>query len=314
MAEMTRRQLLNMVGTVAGSSAMYAAMTSMGYAQTSDYAGPIKLDGDPKGTRVLILGAGLAGMTAALEMRAAGYQVEVLEFREKAGGRCWTLRSGDTYTELGGATQNVDFAEGNYINPGPWRLPHHHHAVLDYCRRLKVPLEPFIQENYATYLHKSDAYGGKPQRMGEIKADYRGHVSELLAKAVNKGQLDDVVTADDKELLMESLRSFGALTDTNAYTKSLESSEVRGYERWPGGGVDASPTPSDPLNPQEVMQSRLWEYLATHQITDHQATMFQPIGGMDGIAKGFEREVGDLITYNAKVTSLQQDETGVTLS
>jgi monoamine oxidase len=68
------------------------------------------------------------------------------------------------------------------------------------------------------------------------------------------------------------------------------------------------------LNPQEVMQSRLWEYLATHQITDHQATMFQPIGGMDGIAKGFEREVGDLITYNAKVTSLQQDETGVTVT
>lgn len=314
MAEMTRRHLLGMVGTVAGSSAMYAAMTSMGYAQPSDYSGPIKLDGDPKGAKVLVLGAGLAGMTAALEMRAAGYQVEVLEFREKAGGRCWTLRSGDTYTELGGATQKVDFAEGNYINPGPWRLPHHHHAVLDYCRRLKVPLEPFIQENYASYLHKSDAYGGKPQRMGEIKADYRGHVSELLAKAVNKGQLDDVVTADDKALLMESLRSFGALTDKNDYTRSLESSEVRGYERWPGGGVDGSPIPSDPLNPQEVLRSRLWEYLATHQITDHQAAMFQPVGGMDGIAKGFEREVGDLITYNAKVISLNQDESGVTVT
>ncbi|TCS46436.1 flavin-dependent amine oxidoreductase [Primorskyibacter sedentarius] len=42
--------------------------------------------------------------------------------------------------------------------------------------------------------------------------------------------------------------------------------------------------------------------------------MFQPVGGMDGIAQGFEREVGDLITYNAKVASLQQDEDGVTVT
>ena len=132
----TRRTILSMIGAAAGSSAMYAAMTSLGHAAESPYNGPIKLDGDPKGAKVLILGAGLAGMTAALELRAAGYEVEILEYREKAGGRCWTLHSGDSYTELGGATQKADFAKGNYFNPGPWRIPHHHHALLDYCRRL----------------------------------------------------------------------------------------------------------------------------------------------------------------------------------
>lgn len=55
----------------------------------------------------------------------------MLEFREKAGGRCWTLRGGDRYEELGGAVQEVKFFEGNYLNPGPWRIPYHHHAVLD---------------------------------------------------------------------------------------------------------------------------------------------------------------------------------------
>ena len=156
MSGLTRRNLLNMIGMTAGSAVMYQAMAAMGHAQESSYRGPIKLDGDPKGAKVLVLGAGLAGMTAALEMRAAGYQVEVIEYREKAGGRCWTLRGGDTYTELGGATQHVDFAEGNYINPGPWRLPHHHYAVLDYCKRLNVPLEPFIQKNYNSYLHSAE--------------------------------------------------------------------------------------------------------------------------------------------------------------
>lgn len=76
---MSRRDPLAMVGMTAGASAMYAAMSNMGYAATSDYKGPIKLEGDPKGTSVLVLGAGLAGMTAAYELSRAGYKVQVLE-------------------------------------------------------------------------------------------------------------------------------------------------------------------------------------------------------------------------------------------
>ena len=91
-------------------------MTSLGLAAESTYAGPIRLDGDPKGASVLILGAGLAGMAAALELRKAGYRVQVLEFSNRAGGRCWTLRGGDTYTELGGETQHCG-SENNRCSP-----------------------------------------------------------------------------------------------------------------------------------------------------------------------------------------------------
>src|SRR6202171_6852548 len=133
-----RRDLLALIGTAAGGAAMYRAMTSLSLAAESTYAGPIKRDGDPKGASVLILGAGLAGMAAALELRKAGYRVQVLEYGNRAGGRCWTLRGGDTYTELGGATQHCAFDPGLYLNPGPWRIPHHHYALLDYCRRFCV--------------------------------------------------------------------------------------------------------------------------------------------------------------------------------
>src|ERR1700750_2155985 len=98
----SRRDLLSLIGAMAGSAAMYHAMTSLGFAAEARYQGPIKLGGDPKGASVLGLGAGLAGMTAALELRNAGYQVQVLEFNKRAGGRNWTLRGGDSYTELGG--------------------------------------------------------------------------------------------------------------------------------------------------------------------------------------------------------------------
>ena len=292
---------------------MYQAMTVLGHAQESTYSGPIQLEGDPQGAKVLVLGAGLAGMTAALELRAAGYQVEVLEYREKAGGRCWTLRSGDTYTELGGATQTVDFAEGNYINPGPWRIPHHHYALLDYCKRLNVELEPFIQQNYNAYLHRSDAFDGEPQRFRKIATDYRGQVHELLAKAVNQGRLDEAVTEDDKQALLESLRVSGILNENYEYVESLDVSEYRGFDKDPGGGVNAAPLPSTPIDLSTILDSRLWTWLATHESLHHQNPMFQPVGGMDMIAQAFAREVGDLITYNAKVVSLQQDDDGVTV-
>src|SRR3954467_10952391 len=151
----SRRDLLSLVGSVAGSAAMYQAMTSLGYASESNYNGPVKLSGDPKGASVLVLGAGLAGMTAALELRAAGYKVRVLEFNSRPGGRNWTIRGGDKFTELGGATHTCGFEEGLYINPGPWRIPYHHRAVLDYCKRLGVALEPFVQLNHNALLHGS---------------------------------------------------------------------------------------------------------------------------------------------------------------
>ncbi|MGN0933619.1 flavin monoamine oxidase family protein [Falsigemmobacter intermedius] len=307
----TRRSLLAMVGATAGASAMYAAMTGMGHARPSNYAGPVKLEGDPKGTSVLILGAGLAGMTAALELRSAGYKVQVLEYREKAGGRCWTLRGGDVYTELGGHKQEVKFAEGNYLNAGPWRIPSDHYAVLDYCRRFGVELEPFIQVNYNAYVHNSEAFGGKPQRFKEIQSDYRGQISELLAKAINQDKLDDLVTDEDAQLLVESLKRYGVLNDDLEYVKSDAVSLYRGWQTDPGGGEGAEPVASDIISLSDILRGRLWNDLITGESIDHQSAIFQPVGGMDMIAKAFENEVKDLITYNAKVIRIEGGETGV---
>src|ERR1700742_326190 len=216
-AVLRRRDLLSLIGTIAGSAAMYHAMTSLGFASESRYRGPIKLEGDPRGASVLVLGAGLAGMTAALELRNAGYQVQVLEFNGRAGGRNWTLRGGDSFTELGGVTQTCAFEPGLYINPGPWRIPYHHRALLDYCKRLNVALEPFVQLNHNAYLHSTRAFGAAPQRIRTVKADFQGQVSELLAKATKQGKLNEAVSREDQEILLQALRSWGALDRNYSY-------------------------------------------------------------------------------------------------
>ena len=183
-----------MIGATAGATAMYQAMSSLGLAAESPYQGPIDLQGAPRGASVLILGAGMAGMTAAYELRKAGYKVEVLEYNDRPGGRNWSLYGGDSYTELGGLTQRCEFDKDLYINPGPWRIPYHHRGMLHYCKQLGVPLEAFVQVNYNAYLHSSRAFGGKPQRYREVKADYQGHVAELLAKATQQNALDAAVS------------------------------------------------------------------------------------------------------------------------
>ena len=313
-SRMRRRDLLALIGTTAGSAVMYRAMQSLSLAAESSYTGPIRLDGDPKGASVVILGAGLAGMVAALELRKAGYRVQVLEYSSRAGGRCWTLRGGDTYTELGGATQRCEFEQGLYLNPGPWRIPYHHHALLDYCSRFKVALEPFIQVNTNAWIHSRQAFGGKPQRYRHVQADFTGYVCELLAKATSQHKLDELVTREDQEILLQALRGWGALDQSYAYKANLISGNRRGYDKEPGGGLTAVPTPSQPLGLSDLLKSGLWLGLFPGANYEFQTTLFQPVGGMDMIARAFAREVGDLIRFNAKVTSIHQDERGVSVA
>ena len=307
----SRRALLTRIGAGVGGAAVYRLMTSLGFASESTYKGPIRLEGDPRGASVLVLGAGLAGMTAAYELRRAGYKVQVLEFNARPGGRNWTVRGGDAYTELGGARQVCRFDEGQYLNPGPWRIPHHHYAVLDYCRRFGVALEPFVQLNHNAYFHKPGAFGGTPQRVREIKADYSGGVAELLAKATRKGALDEDVTKEDCEILLEALRDLGGLDRDYRYRSSPAASEFRGYKRPPGGGVDARPVDGEPVSLSDILTSRLWQGLQSSLAYDFQTTMFQPVGGMGRIGEAFGRELGDAIRYNVKIVEIVQDERGV---
>ena len=314
VGSVSRRRLLSMIGMTAGGTSMYQAMHSLGFAAESRFKGPVKLSAAPRGASVLVLGAGIAGMVAAYELRNAGYKVQVLEYNARAGGRNWTLRGGDRYTELGGETQECQFDPGLYINPGPWRLPYHHHGMLSYCKKLGVALEPFVQVNHNAYLHNSQAFGGKPQRLRTVKADYSGHVAELLAKATQNHALDADVTAEDQAILLQSLRSSGALDRNYRYVKGPDSGDRRGFDKDPGGGLSAKPVYSEPVGLSDLLKSGLWGTLSIGDLYDMQTTMFQPVGGMGVVGQAFGRELGPLIRYNAKVIDIQQDDHGVSVT
>ncbi len=309
----TRRDMLRAIGMMGGSAALYQAMEVMGHAAETQFNGPPNLSGARPGASVLVLGAGLAGMLAAYELGKAGYKVQILEYNSRPGGRNWSLYGGDTYTELGGATQNIGFAKGNYLNPGPWRIPYHHRTILHYCKAFGVALEPFIQLNHQALVHNSKAFGGVPQRYHALSADFEGNVAELLAKAIDNKSLDQAVTAEDRDKLKEALRDWGLLDKDMRYTKGRPSVR-RGFDRPAGGGVNGAPIPSEPFAFGDVLDSHIGSVIAQHMQADHQTTMFQPVGGMGMIGKAFGRQVADKIRYGAKVSKIDQSGGGVTVT
>ncbi len=204
---LTRRQLIDRVALAGGYGAAYVTMQQLGLlAMPVAYAGPPGLaQGSGTGTSVVILGAGLAGMTAAYELGKAGYDCRILEARDRAGGRCWTIRRGTRVEEIDKETQTCAFDDGLYFNPGPARIPGHHRAVLGYCKAFGVDLEVLVNANRGALFHDEDRFDGKPIESRELYHDFRGYVAELLAKALDTAALDDTLTPGDKQRLGDFL-------------------------------------------------------------------------------------------------------------
>ena len=108
---------------------------------------------------------------------------------------------------------------------------------------------------------------------------------------------------------------FRSALDANyAYRANMISADTRGFGKEPGGGPDGAPKASEPMRFSDILQSQLWRYFGNFSRYEFQATMFQAVGGMDAIGKGFLKQVGKFVRYNSKVTRIQQDERGVTVT
>ncbi len=259
-----------------------------------------------RGTKVIILGAGIAGLVSAYEMRRAGFDCTVLEARERPGGRNWTLRAGSKL-----ALQRWDIAglyvrRGKLLQRGPARLPSIHKTMLGYCNELGVELEVEVNSSRSTLLQSDDVFDGKPIRQAQAINDTRGHVAELLAKCVQQGALDQAFTQDDHAAVMEFLKTYGALGKNYQYTGSSRS----GDQQLPGAG-DQIEIPRAPLSFSDLLKSKFCQPMLFEELLDMQATMFQPVGGMDRIPYAFARSLGDVVRYNSPVTEIRKTTDGV---
>jgi monoamine oxidase len=301
---LSRRHFIEQIAGIGGASMAYEAMTGMGLLAAAEQA-PFALQGSVKGVRVAIVGAGLAGMTVAYELGKLGYQCQVFEARQRPGGRAHSIRRG-TVSEEDGPTQVCNFDEGQYFNCGAMRVPYHHTTTLHYCRELQVAVETFAQLSEAAYFYqtKAGALNGRRVRTREVHADLDGYVAELLSKAVSGTSLDDAVTADDKEKLLEYLRSKGGLSAEHKYVGS----QVRGPDQPVPFGTQPTYTP---ISLSDLLGSRTGYYIESG--FQYQQTMVQIVGGTDRLPQAMAARLKDKITYHAAAREIRQTPNGVSL-
>ncbi|HEX3677117.1 MAG TPA: FAD-dependent oxidoreductase [Sphingomicrobium sp.] len=297
---LTRRALLEQIGKAGGLGAAYMAMETLGLAiptpaGAENFALP---EASGRGRSVVILGAGIAGLVSAYELQRAGYRVTVLEARDRIGGRSWTIRGGDRIVQTGRPDQLATFDPGLYLNSGPARLPSTHRLILSYARRFGVQLEPFINVN----RNAGWDFGGKVQPERRMVEDMRGHLAELLAKAIDRKALDGVVAKDELDAVRQFLAPYAGVGPDGVYRPTGRS----GYAV-DGGGYDHAPVPLPALGVKELAPSGaiVLPYLFEH-IWDMQATMLQPVGGMDRIAHAIYDRVKPTVRLRTPVSAIRR--------
>jgi monoamine oxidase len=306
----SRRNFLAQVAAYGGSGAVYTVMQTLGLlAPDLASARPVLGPEAGRGARVVVLGAGIAGLVTAYNLERAGFEVTVLEARNRVGGRNWSIRGGTKVQMNGEADQTATFADGLYFNAGPARIPSHHQGLIGYCRELGVALEVEVNSSRSAFIADSRDLNAPPIRLRRAVNDTRGHLSEMLAKAIDKGALDDQLSADDKAKLGPFLKAYG---DLDADMK------FKGTER---SGLAVQPGAFDQFS-QGLATMPLGQLLANNMLPsilfednlDMQATMFQPVGGMDRIPYGFKRAIRSRIVQNAEVRSIRTEGDVVTVS
>lgn len=268
------------------------------------------LEGKVKGKKIVILGAGLAGLASAYELNKLGYDCTILEARTRTGGRCWSVKNGSMHAEEGSPLVQAKFDEGLYFNAGPSRIPHNHQLTLHYCKELGVPIQVYNNVNESTYFFAEGKgpLSNKKIRAREIHNDIRGYMSEMLAKTMDN-QLDAPLTKEDGQKIIAYLMAEGGLDPDKLYKASAR----RGYASPPGAGTQSGKI-AEAHQLADIISSGLMDpdfYNVAEYTYELQMTMFQAVGGMDKIAHALEKKVTPMLKLGTEVVEINNQTEGV---
>jgi monoamine oxidase len=240
--------------------------------------------------KIIIIGAGLAGLSAAYELKKAGHDVTVLEAQSRPGGRVRTLRD--------------PFAEGLYVEAGATRIPNHHHFTLKYAELFGLTLDPF--------------------QPGDLPSVYYVRGQRIMVTPGQKVEWPYELTPEERSLGLNGMREkyiwsmlgeLGDVTDPNWPTPEL----IKKYDQtnrsdfWQSRGASSEAVALmsvGGIDDREDTWSTL--FMLRNQALNHKVNTYYKIrGGNDLLPKAFALKLSEQIRYSAPVVKIQQDSQSV---
>jgi len=240
--------------------------------------------------KVLILGAGIAGLVAAYELKKAGHTPLLLEAQNRLGGRILTLRA--------------PFAEGLHAEAGAMRIPQTHDLTLHYCRHFGLTLYPFTMGNPNAYLFLN----GKKIRAAQYRAG-----PELLAHELDDHERSQTV----QKMWSETIQEFITLVSTRGerawdeIVQQYDDYSTREFleaRKWSEGAIELFGL----LENQEAEMNFSFIELLREEIGQYYTNLMQIQGGTDRLPYAFYPALQENLRLGAQVTALDQDDLSVT--
>jgi monoamine oxidase len=306
---MTRRDLLELAALMGGIGGVLRVAHALELLPPFDESTPLQIAPARVQRRVVILGAGIAGLVSAFELQRNGYQVEVLESAPRIGGRVLTLRHGDVIDEIGNRQICQFDAEPHlYFNAGASRIPATHRRLLGYCRELGIKLETHVNVNVSAWMQNDDFHGGQRLRIREYQADARGFLAELIAKSLSPTNIDRELDGIDRQRLLDFFAQYGDLGTDRRYHGSLNRAGAL------QDGLYIAGKTREPIGFAELLKADFWQSSMHFGESQTQSSVLQPVGGMDRIVEAFAAPLGDRILREAQVIDIRTSPERVTVT
>jgi monoamine oxidase len=241
--------------------------------------------------KVLIVGAGMAGLVAGYELKRAGHDPLIIEAQHRVGGRVHTLRH--------------PFAEGLYAEVGAMRIPRAHKLTLEYIGRFGLLTNDFTMDNPNAYYY----IGGRKVRIAEANQD-----PSVLGFDVSENERGRRAG----ELWMEAIRPLlqklehggeGAWDEIVAKYDALSTREFLEGNGWSEGAIEMYGLLA---NQEAVMNSSFLEVFREDS-GNYYTNPLEIQGGSDRLPHAFLPELKANIRFGAKMVAVDQSPGDVTV-
>jgi monoamine oxidase len=240
--------------------------------------------------RVIVLGAGLAGLVAGYELQRQGHEVVILEAQDRVGGRVHTLRT---------------FAPGLYAEAGAMRIPRAHDLTMRYLETFGLQVRPFVMGNPKGLVHVGGlrttvaAADADPARLPFEVADHeRGRTADQLWEQTI-GELRAMVERDGDAAWETIVRDY----DRFSLYDFLR------HRGWSHGAIEYFGV----MNFLESDLHNAFVEVLREEVGRAYLDMVEIVGGMDQLPNAFYQHLRRQVWFGAQVHAIDQDADGVTV-